>query len=145
MQSKATAIRDTRRRWIPTCLRVPPPWRPDGPLNTSSNEEQRASRGPDETTMDINLVDFGLPSWGDTHLRLDVNQGDRKRAIRYPLLGLFNFVNLFGEKAEQHLTHEIFATKPIRNVSLETAYEHKAGVDPVSIAPDEAGAMHGGP
>ena len=66
---------------------MPTPKQPWGPADTSSNKEQRTSRGPGETTLDINLADFGLPSCGERRLRLGANQGDRERALQYPLLG----------------------------------------------------------
>ena len=71
---------------------IPAPKRPGGPLDTSSNKEQRASQDPDEITLDINLADFGLPSWGDKHLQPDANRGGRGHAVQFPILGWSNFV-----------------------------------------------------
>ena len=44
-------------------------------------KEDRASRDIVEPTAGINLTDFGLPSWGDVTIRLDVNPEDRDHAF----------------------------------------------------------------
>ena len=63
------------------------PERPGCPLDATSTKEARTYRDIDEPTADINLKHLGFLSGGDKNIRLDVNQGDRERPIKYPLLG----------------------------------------------------------
>ena len=106
--------------------------RPGAPVDTPPKKEQRASQGPDETSLDISLAEFGIPSWNDEHIRLDVQRADLEHAINFPTMGWSSFESLYGAPPGQHVTHEIF--------DPTTPYERKWGVGLVSIALRDAGA-----
>ena len=86
-------------------------------------------------TEDINLKDFGLPLWGEKHIRLDANQADCQHAIKYPLMGGPNFARTFGGNRGTHLTHEVFNTDSYCDLDPRTRDTRAAGRDPVSMAP----------
>ena len=60
-------------RMIPRPLADTSSKRPVGYLDTSTNEERRTSRDPDETSLDVSLADLGIPPWGDKTIPLDAN------------------------------------------------------------------------
>ena len=108
--------------------------RPVGYLDTSTNEERRTSRDPDETSLDVSLADLGIPPWGDKTIPLDANLGDRERAISFPTPGRSGFERLYEANAGQHITHECFDTTPLRDLDPTPANERNWGVGPLSIA-----------
>ena len=72
------------------------PKRLGAPLDTSSNKERRTFLDHDDTSGDISLADFGVLSWNDKHIRLDVNGADIEHAAQHPALIWPSFERLYG-------------------------------------------------
>ena len=117
------------------------PKRQGDPLDAPPTKEARASRDIDEQTAELNLKDYGLPSWDDKTIRLDVTPEGQELAINHPLLGWPDFAHLCGNTGGAHLIHEVFGTASYRKLRPKTPYKRVAGEDPVSIAQAEAGAI----
>ena len=95
---------------------------PGESLDTSCHEERRTSRDPDETSWGVSLAAFGIPSWGDTHIRLDANLKGRERATKLPTLGWSSFERLHEDYVGQHFTHEWFDTRQPHKLDPNVAY-----------------------
>ena len=105
----------------------------------------RASRDTDKPKAEVNLKEYGQPSWDAKTIRLDVTPEDRGHAISHPLLGWPDFARLSGDNGGVHLTQEAFEKAPHCKLGPRAPYTRKAGVDPASIALAEAGAMNVNP
>ena len=55
-----------------TWMHVSASQRPGDHLDTSSNQEKRTSKDPEETGADVDLADFGIPERNGAHIRLDM-------------------------------------------------------------------------
>ena len=124
-----------------TAPNVQTPERQGGPLRAPISKESRTSRETEELPRNANLNEHGISSRADNTLFLAVTQDDRARAISYPLLGWPEFVRLFGDNGGVHPTHSILDAAPYRNMASNSSCTREAGVDTVSIALAEAGAM----
>ena len=112
-----------------------------GPLTDPVSKEARTSRDAEKLPADVNLNEYGAPSWNGSTLFLDVAQGDRAQTISNPLLGWPDIARLFGDSGGVHLTHSSFDTAPYRKMAFDSPFTRQAGADPVSIASAEAVAV----
>ena len=117
------------------------PKRQGGSLAATASKEARTSRDAEDLPGGATSNQFGIPSRGDITLFSNVTQDDRAHVSSYPVFGWPDFGRLFGDNGGADLTHSIFVTAPYGKTAFNSLFTREAGIDPISIALAEVGAV----